>query len=92
MIARVIDIGVFPPELDMIRQVSAVALARMKAVSQVETLRTYNRGKSPHEQTELYLRWALSEIAGDTFPPLPELTISPGVWFLEPFEPPPKAN
>ena len=92
LIARVIDPGTLPPELDMVRQVSAVALARMKAVSQVETLRTYNQGKSPHEQTGLYLRWALSELAGDTFPPVPELTISPGVWFLEPFEPPPKAN
>ena len=61
LIARVIDIDTLPPELDMIRQVSAVALARMKAISQVEALRTYNKGRSPHEQTGLYLRWALTE-------------------------------
>ena len=87
LIARVIDITVFPPEFDMIRQVSAVALVRMKAVSQIETLRKYNKEKSPHEQTGLYLRWALSELAGDKFPPVPEVTVSPGVWFLAPFEP-----
>ena len=87
LIARVIDIGTFPPELDMVRQASAVALARMKAVSQVEALRTYNQGKSPHDPTGLTLRWALFELAGDKFPPAPQRTISPGVWFLEPFEP-----
>ena len=92
LIARVIDIGAFPPELDMIRQVSAVALARTKAVSQVEALRNYNNQKSPHEQTGLTLRWALFELAGDKFPPVPQLTISPGVWFLEPFEPPSNTN
>ena len=92
LIARVIDPGTFPPELDLVRRVSAVALARMKAVSQAETLRTYNKGRSPHELTGLVLRWALSELAGDTFPPVPQLTKSPGVWFLEPFEPPPKSN
>jgi hypothetical protein len=71
----------------MIRQVSAVALSRMKAVSQIETLRTYNQAMSPHNRTGLILRWALYELAGDKFPPVPEVTISPGVWFLEPFEP-----
>ena len=92
LIARVIDIGTFPPELDLIRQVSAVALARMKAVSQIEALRTYNKQKSPHEQTGLILRWALSDLAGDKFPPVPPVTISPGVWFLEPFEPAPTSH
>ncbi len=88
LIARVIDIDPFPPEFPVIRQVSAVALVRMKAVSQIEALRTFNKLKSPHESTGLYLRWALSELAGDTFPPVPEVTSSPGVWFLTPFEPP----
>ena len=92
LIGRVIDPGTFPPELDMVRQVSTVALARIKAVSQVEALRIYNTVRSPHGQTGLTLRWALFELAGDKFPPVPQLTISPGVWFLEPFEPSPKAD
>ncbi len=92
LIARVIDIDPFPPEFPVIRQVSAVALVRMKATSQIEALRTFNKLKSPHEPTGLYLRWALSELAGDKFPPVPEVTISPGVWFLTPFEPAPKGE
>ncbi|MEK6261594.1 MAG: HEAT repeat domain-containing protein [Planctomycetota bacterium] len=92
LIGRVIDPGTFPPEIEMVRQTSAVALARMKAVSQAETLRAYTKQKSPHEQTGLVLRWALTELAGDTFPPVPLITTSPGVWFLEPFDPPAKSN
>ena len=92
LIGRITDIGPLPPELELVRQVSAVALVRMKAVSQVEALRTYNKGKSPHDKTGLTLRWTLSELADDKFPPAPPRTISPGVWFLEPFEPEHKSD
>ena len=84
-IGRVLDPATMPPELDLVRESSAVSLARMKAVTQVEALRGFVKARNGYERTGLVARWSLTQLTGEQFPIEPPRVISPGMWFLEPF-------
>ena len=83
-IGRVLDPSMFPPELDLVRESSAVSLARMKAIAQAEALRGFVQPRNGYERTSLVARWLLTQLTGEQFPVEPPKAISPGVWFLEP--------
>lgn len=83
-IGRVLDPSMFPPELDLVRESSAVSLARMKAIAHVEALRGFVQPRNGYERTSLVARWSLTQLTGEQFPVEPPKAISPGVWFLEP--------
>ena len=83
-IGRVHAPATMPPELDLVREFSAVSLARMKAVAHVEALRVFAKPRGGYERTGLIARWSLTQLTGEQFPVEPPKVISPGVWFLEP--------
>jgi len=83
-IGRVLDPSTFPPELDLVREFSAVSIARMKAVAQVKALQDFAKPRDGYERTSLVVRWALTQLTGEQFPISPPRAISPGLWFLEP--------
>lgn len=83
-IGRVLDPSTFPPELDLVREFSAVSIARMKAVAQVKALQDFAKPRDGYERTGLVVRWALTQLTGEQFPIAPPRAISPGLWFLEP--------
>ena len=83
-IDRVLDPATMPPELDLVREFSAVSLARMKAIGQIEALQGFAKPRGGYERTGLVARWSLTQLTGEQFPVEPPQVISPGVWFLEP--------
>lgn len=87
LIARVLDPATMPPELDLVREFSAVSLARMKAVDHVEALRGFAKNRSGYERSGVIVRWALTQLTGEQFATESPKVISPGLWFLEPIEP-----
>jgi hypothetical protein len=88
LMARILDMSPIPfPELVIVKQHSAIALTRMKAVDYAPTLRQIIETRTPHSKFGLAVRWAVKEMTGEDFPdPSPQF-IPQGVWFLEPLPP-----
>ncbi len=83
--ARIVDDGP-PAELTPVRAMAAVAIGRMKALSQVTGMRKFMGVKPPPTAYGAALRWAVMEITGE-FVPEPASPIAPRKkWFLEPLE------
>jgi HEAT repeat protein len=83
LVARLLDNGI-PPEFTSVKLMSAVTIARMKAVSQVPALRKFVSPTTPPGQIGMTIRWALMELTGESIPePEPPIGGMSG-WFLEP--------
>jgi HEAT repeat protein len=74
----------FNPELDIVHEMSAVTLGRMRARSQSPALQM--RLTSGHGRTLLAIRWAIEQITGESLPPLPPDNRYRTNWFLEPLD------
>lgn len=86
LIDRVLDDADRPPEIPYIKQMSAVALARMKAVDYVSSLKQSITQHTPASSLDLATRWAIRELSGEEIPaPVPQ-RYPDGEWFLEPLE------
>ena len=83
---RLTDPSLFPPEMDSVRNMSVVSMARMKTRTQVEPTRKFLFGKGPPETMNLKIRWALQEMTGEKFPDLKSAIGTRSGWFLEPLE------
>jgi HEAT repeat protein len=68
-----------------IKDVSVIAIARMRAVSQAPKLRGYFKPEIPPTRLGMTIRWALMELTGESIPE-PDAALLPdaGLWFLEP--------
>jgi HEAT repeat protein len=73
-------------ELMRVRVMSAVALARLRAVSQVERMRLYLGAKAKPIPSSQAIRWAIHELTGENLPePEPAIIAQPN-WFLVPLD------
>lgn len=82
LMERANDIAGMPPELELVRQMCAIALGRMKASSQLESIKKLLGPEVDPDPVEVALRWAIREIAGEELPPPKPRVISQGGWFL----------
>lgn len=84
LIGRVLDPATMPPEFSEVKQMSAVSLARLKAISTVDRLQGYLGPEVAPLREPLVLRWSLITLTGKDIP-LPERpVVLTGSWFLEP--------
>jgi len=72
------------PDHTLVKQMSAVALARMNAADRVPMLRGLATNGSLPIQLDVSLRWAVKQLTGEELPPPEPLTASQSTWFLEP--------
>ncbi len=89
LIARVLDDSPKPYESPLVKQMSVVALARMKATDQGNSLKQSIPLHAPASPLDLATRWAIEELTGEKMPPPVPGRYPDGVWFLEPLEAPP---
>ncbi|HTI49329.1 MAG TPA: HEAT repeat domain-containing protein, partial [Planctomycetaceae bacterium] len=73
LMERVVDQGGVghPAERVPIKEISAVSIARMHAISQASKLRGYVEPETPPNRLGMTIRWALMELTGE---PIPEPT------------------
>lgn len=75
-----------PPELDRVREMSLVSLARMKSRTQWEPSRQFLAPRGDAGRMYLLLRWGTQQMTGEILPePKPTIETRTG-WFLEPIE------
>lgn len=82
LMGRAKDIDGMPPELELVRQMCAVTLGRMKASSQLEQMKKLLGPIVDPDHAEVALRWAIREISGEELPPPQPRIIPRGGWFL----------
>jgi hypothetical protein len=84
---RLADVNSSPSELAPVRAMSAVSIARMKAVSQTAAVRRFVIIPLAAGELPMRLRWSLMQMTGEFIPePDPPIT-GKGGWFLEPLTP-----
>ena len=85
--ARATDDSPSPPmELGPVREMSAITIGRMKAVSQAAALRQYIGSMIPASRLGMAIRWALIELTGEPISVPDAVPIKSTGWFLEPIE------
>jgi HEAT repeat protein len=82
--ARINDFSDQNPEFNLVKQMGAVALARIQAVDQAPLLREMATAMLPLP-LRAAMRWAVQELTGEELPPLEPMTAGQGNWFLEPY-------
>lgn len=82
---RVRDFSDVDPELDSIKEKSAISLGRMKAVDQATPLKQITQSFKLGARLGVAIRWALKELTGEELPPVEADKLPPGNWFLEPY-------
>ncbi|WP_197532505.1 HEAT repeat domain-containing protein [Symmachiella macrocystis] len=90
---RILDFEPRPSEVSLVKQMSAIALARMQAVDHAPMLRRFALddslfATSGSDDSGMRLRmallWAVKELTGDELPTPKPMTIGQDSWFLEP--------
>ena len=87
LIDRVMDMGIYPPETERVKQQSIISLARIKAVEHLPAMRTLIAKETINRRIDLAIIWANEQLTGEVLPPPPIDLISPGNWFLTPLAP-----
>ncbi|HTI49914.1 MAG TPA: HEAT repeat domain-containing protein, partial [Planctomycetaceae bacterium] len=87
LIARVRDSSLKPPESPLVKQMSVVALVRMKAVQYGAALKGSIALHAQASALDLATRWAVRELTGEELPAPAPLKYPEGAWFLEPLDP-----
>jgi HEAT repeat protein len=71
-------------EWSAVKEMSAVSIARMKAVSQVTPLRKFVGSMIRPDRQGMAIRWALMELTGESIPePAAPTLADSAIWFLE---------
>ncbi len=84
---RVSAVRPFDVELEPVRTMCAISLARMKAAEQLPTLRTfYTDGKPSFNKVNNACAWAIEQLTGEKVPPPGELVLPQRAWFLVPID------
>ena len=82
--ARLADVGGPNPENDLVRTMTAISLGRMKAESQISTLRTFAEQHGPIDTVGLGCLWAIEQITGEPMETIETLNFGVSGWFLQP--------
>jgi len=83
---RLSDVSPMDPEDPTVRTMSAISLGRMKAESQLPTLRKFMEMESVSTDVGFGCAWAIHEIAGEAIPQAEPFRSSWLGWFLEPID------
>lgn len=86
LIGRVLD-NLMPSEFLLVKQHSAIALARMKAVEHASALRKVIASRTPNSYLGLAIRWAIKELTNEELPAPAPAVFGQGDWFLVPLPP-----
>ena len=81
---RILDFAPQPKETPRVKQMCAIALARMQAVEQAPMMRQYVQSDNVDQRLESALGWAVKELTGDVLPPPQPVSLGHIHWFLEP--------
>jgi hypothetical protein len=84
LIARAKETTGMPPEFPLVRQMSVISIARMKAVSQVPALKELIGPEADAGSDDQSIRWALIQLTGEVVPPADPVEGIDTGWFLEP--------
>ena len=84
LMARMLDNGPPLPEFTPVKEMSAVTIGRMQAVSQAPALRKFMVPGISAGSLSLRIRWALIELTGEAIPELGPPRAGRRGWFLEP--------
>ncbi len=84
LMGRVREASGMPPEWAEVRRTSALALGRMKAVSQLSGLKAMIGDRVDSEPVDLAMRWAVLRISGKDLPITLPGPVERTGWFLEP--------
>lgn len=87
LFGRIRDFSDTNPEDDSIKEKSALALARMKAVDQAAGIKGIALNYKFVPRLGFALRWAVKELTGEELPPVGPSFLPTGSWFLEPYAP-----
>jgi HEAT repeat protein len=82
---RIRDFSDVDPELDSVKEKSAIALARMKAVDLAPEIRSIAEAYKFGPRLSVALRWAVKELTGEEMPAADPQYLPTGSWFLEPY-------
>ncbi|HUQ67991.1 MAG TPA: HEAT repeat domain-containing protein [Planctomycetaceae bacterium] len=91
LMERVRDLGgpgPIPPELELVRRMSAIGIGHMQARSQLPAVREFLGPTVEADDTEFALRWTLKELSGEELPLPPPIARTEGRWFLTPLSKP----
>jgi hypothetical protein len=83
LLERLLDDGI-PPEARLVRKMSVVTIARMKAAFQVPALRKIVSPKIMPGEIAMTIRWALIELTGEAIAEPEPDNVGKSGWFLEP--------
>lgn len=81
---RIEDTEGTQPEAVEVRRTSALAIGRIKAPSQLDSLKAKVGDNVNNELVELAMHWAILRISGEDLPISPPLFYERNGWFLEP--------
>ena len=81
---RVEDTDSDKPEAEAVRRTGALAIGRIKATSQLESLAIKIGEEVNNDAVELAMRWAILRISGEALPITPPRHFERNGWFLEP--------
>lgn len=85
---RMADIAASPPEMVHVQALSAVALGRMGAKSQIGALRKLMGTNVSPTHPNMAIRWSLVRLTGEKLPDLEPFNFSKSNWFLTPLDDP----
>lgn len=85
---RLADVASLTPEYEPVRRMSAVAIGRMKAASQLGPLRAFAKMDTINSYPGYACYWAIERIEGEEIPTPTVFQFDIRGWFLEPYEAP----
>jgi hypothetical protein len=84
---RLTDVNSEVPEEAIVRRFSAITLGRMKASSQLSSLKRMAAMDGPHSPPGVACMWAIQQITGEPIPDIPPIILRDNNWFLVPYFP-----
>lgn len=84
LMSRVQDDGGMPPEIEIVRRMSAISLGRMKAASQLNALKKKLTPETRHDPAAYSMQWAIRQISGESIPFAPTPSLMLRNWRIQP--------
>lgn len=84
LMERYVDTNSLPPEVFEVRRAAVLTLGRLRAKSQLASLKQFLGEAVDQELMELSIRWALQQNSDDSLPVVGPVQLERRGWFLEP--------
>ena len=83
---RLADVNPLMPEEDVVRRMSAISLARMRATSALPTIRKFSEEGGGVTEPALACVWAIEDLTDEKVPRLDRFNVGDSNWFLAPIK------